>query len=268
MLASLIAPMMAVFLVLGLTTLTIATVNAQPGDIQEGTDGGLSATLNGESFTTGDTITVNGTVEVRDINSAVCIQVIDPDDANVDSTCVDVSIDNSFTYSFQAGVNNEFDSRPMLASGSYRIILTYLVPEEPTSGENFSEEVEFVFDYSHFERQQPHLATEDNDDNNNETTTATATATSANTIRRTINVTAINLMVTQALDYVRQLNSTITTTQINTPSSENIPGDLEAIQRTLQNIRGNLTGVTPLAQDETLENSTEPTTTTQLQLLP
>jgi hypothetical protein len=60
------------------------------------------------------------------------------------------------------------------------------------------------------------------------------------------------MMVTQGLDYVQQLNSTITTTtiQTNTPNSENIIRDLEALQRTLQNVQGNLTGVTPLAQSD------------------
>jgi hypothetical protein len=196
----------------------------------------LTVTLNGDSFTTGDTITIAGTVEVRDINSAVCIEVIDPNSEIVDSSCPDVTADNTFTYSFEAGVNSEFDTTPMEASGNYRMILTYLVPDQPISSEDFSEEVGFVFAYRHVERQAQQQGSDDN-----QTTTK-------NTIRRTINVTAINKMVTQGLDYVQQLNSTIV--QTNAINTENMLEDLEAIQRSFLNIQGNLTGVTPLVQGE------------------
>lgn len=39
------------------------------GEPQVGSDEGLTATLNGDSFTTGDTIIINGTVEERDSHS-------------------------------------------------------------------------------------------------------------------------------------------------------------------------------------------------------
>ena len=208
----------------------------------------MTATLNGDSFTTGDTITVTGTVEERDINSSVCIEVIDPNSESIVSSCPDVTVDNTFTFSFEAGINSEFYTRPMETSGNYRMILTYLVPDEPTSGEDFSEEVEFVFAYRHVEGQQQQQNTVDND---------TATT---NPIRRTINVTAINNLVMQGLDYVEKLNATI---QTNATDTENILRDVNATQRVLQNIQGNLTGVIPLAQGEVFlpTNTTRSATT-------
>lgn len=242
-----IAFILSAILIMSIATFT-TTASAQQGEIQEESDGGLTATLNGDSFTTGDTITVTGTVEERDINSSVCIEVIDPNSESVDSSCPDVSVDNTFTFSFEAGINSEFYTRPMKASGNYRMILTYLVPDEPTSGEDFSEVVEFVFAYRHVEGQQQQQTTDDND---------TATT---NPIRRTLNVTAINNMVTQGLDYVERLNATI---QTNATDTGNILRDVKATQRVLQNIQGNLTGVTPLAQGEVFSptNTTRSTTT-------
>jgi hypothetical protein len=243
-----IALILSAILIMSIATFT-TTASAQQGEIQEESDGGLTATLNGDSFTTGDTITVTGTVEERDINSSVCIEVIDPNSESVNSSCPDVTVDNTFTFSFEAGINSEFYTRPMEASGNYRMILTYLVPDEPTSGEDFSEEVEFVFAYRHVEGQQQQQQTTDDND--------TATT---NPIRRTINVTAINNMVTQGLDYVEKLNATI---QTNATDTVKILRDVKATQRVLQNIQGNLTGVTPLAQGEVFlpTNTTRSTTT-------
>lgn len=245
-----IALIVSAILIMSIATFT-TTASAQQGEIQEESDGGLTATLNGDSFTTGDTITVTGTVEERDINSSVCIEVIDPNSESVNSSCPDVTVNNTFTFSFAAGINSEFYTRPMEASGNYRIILTYLVPDEPTSGEDFSEEVEFVFAYRHVEGQQQQQQQQTTDDNDTATT---------NPIRRTINVTAINNMVTQGLDYVEKLNATI---QTNATDTGKILRDVKATQRVFQNIQGNLTGVTPLAQGEVFlpTNTTRSTTT-------
>lgn len=252
------ATLVAFLLVFTATAIT-TTSNSFAQESLEESDGLMTARINGEIFTTGQTITVSGTVEERDINSRVSIEVIDPNGETVRTDSATVTADNTFTSSFVAGERQPYSIYPpMEVSGNYRLTLTYMAPGDfDFTDDDFISEIEFVFVYTHVEG-QPTTAQEQQAGQGASTPQQPQQEEGP---RRTVNVTALNGIIIQGLEQVQRLNNTL----VGENASASVLGQLRSIQDTLMNLRGNLMGVTPLAQGEELANNTPAATTTTSQ---
>jgi hypothetical protein len=201
----------------------IETGSAQQGEPQVETDGGLTATLNGDSFTTGDIITVSGSIEVRGPYSEALMHVIDPEGKTVELVYVRVTAANEFTqftHSFVAGDNEgkpDYEE-PMVTSGNYRIVIQF-----------GPERVEFIFGY-----------TATSGATTGATTTEATTSDNRTSSTGAINVTAINQLTAQAITHTEQAYIAI---QNN--DTRGVFRNLNLALNELENIQSNLTLTTP-----------------------
>jgi hypothetical protein len=216
--------------VISLTALAVLifSANIGRGSAQQGeplveTDGGLTATLNGNSFTTGDIITVSGSIEVRGPYSEALINVTDPEGETVELVYIRVVADNEFTqfaHSFVAGDNEgkpDYEE-PMVTSGNYRMVVEF-----------GTERVEFIFGY-----------TATSDAVIGATTTEVTTSDNRTSSASAINVRAINQFTAQAITHTEQAYIAM---QNN--DTQAVFRNLNLTLNELENVQGNLTLAAP-----------------------
>ena len=197
----------------------IKTGSAQQGEPQVATNGGLTATLNGDSFTTGDIITVIGSVVERGPYSEALIHVIDPEGKTVELvhvTAVSAGEFTEFFHSFVAGENEDKPEgeEPMVTSGNYEMVVQF-----------GSDSVEFNFRYT---------AT------TGSTTTEATTSDNRTSSAVAINVTAINQLTAQAITHTEQAYIAL---QNN--DTQGVFGSLNLALNELESVQGNLTLIAP-----------------------
>jgi hypothetical protein len=205
----------------------------------------LTAILNGDSFTTGDIITVSGSIEVRGPYSEALIHVIDPEGKTVELVYVTVTAANEFTqftHSFVAGDNEgkpDYEE-PMVTSGNYQMIVQF-----------GPERVEFIFGYTATSGATTGATTTEATKSDNSTSSAS-----------TINVTAINQLTAEAITHTEQAYIAM---QNN--DTRGVFRNLNLSLNELESILGNLTLTTPdgssssnIGNNTTVETTTEAVT--------
>jgi hypothetical protein len=222
----------------------IETGSAQQGEPQVKSDGGLTATLNGDSFTTGDIITVSGSIDVRGPYSEALVHVIDPEGKTVELVyvrAVAAGQFTQFTHSFVAGENEgePDDEEPMVTSGNYRMIIQF-----------GPEMVEFIFGYT---------AISGATTTTGATTTEVTTSDNSTSSAGAINVTAINQLTAQAITHTEQAYIAM---QNN--DTQGVFGNLNLALNELESLRGNLTLTVPdgSSSSSNIGNNTAAETTT------
>ncbi len=86
----------------------------------------LTVETDNTSYSTGDTITVSGNVEVTPTGEPLVIQVFNPNGAAYRFDQVEVAADGSYTYELAVG-------GPLGVSGEYRVVTTYAGVQEETT---------------------------------------------------------------------------------------------------------------------------------------
>src|ERR671918_2675052 len=106
---------------------TTTNIFAQSGGAQEESEGDLTVVINGETFTTGQTITISGSIDDPG-PTPPNIQIVDPEGDIVARAVPTITADDTFSFSFEAGENDPMllTDKRMTVSGNYRVTVTYL----------------------------------------------------------------------------------------------------------------------------------------------
>jgi plastocyanin len=118
----------------------------------------LTVVINGETFTTGQTITISGSVD-GSIAAGPYIYIYDPEGNQIAFDSPNLSADNTFTFSLVAGDNDDpglLADEPMDTSGNYRVSVS--ISPSFSSNDEVNMEFEYIVTPTPEQEEQPQQA--------------------------------------------------------------------------------------------------------------